>query len=74
MVAAFSSACPLPRIRREKNTRLAARKIAQTPAAFSLPQDSEVELMFGAARFGELALSVSRSLGFHIAPRRGHRP
>jgi hypothetical protein len=42
--------------------------------AFSLPQDSQVELMFGAARFGEPALSVSRSLGFYIVPRRGDSP
>jgi hypothetical protein len=52
-----------------KKPRLAARKIAQIPVAFSLPQDSQVELMFGAARFGEPALSASRGLGFHIAPR-----
>jgi hypothetical protein len=57
-----------------KKPRLAARKIARTLAAFSLPQDSQVELMFGAVRFGEPALSASRSLGFHIAPRGGiHR-
>jgi hypothetical protein len=42
--------------------------------AFSLPQDLRVELMFGAARFGEPALSVSRGLGFHIAPRRRRSP
>jgi hypothetical protein len=30
--------------------------------------------MFGAARFGEPALSVSRSLGFHIALRRRRSP
>jgi hypothetical protein len=29
--------------------------------AFSLPQDLSVQLMFGAARFGEPVLSVSRS-------------
>jgi hypothetical protein len=57
-----------------KSTGSAARKIARTLAAFSLPQDSQVELMFGAARFGEPALSVSPSLGFHSAPRRGHSP
>jgi hypothetical protein len=38
--------------------------------AFSLSQDSQVELMFGAARFGEPPLRASRGLGFHIAPRR----
>jgi hypothetical protein len=32
--------------------------------AFSLPQDSSVQLMFGVARFGEPALSASRGLGF----------
>jgi hypothetical protein len=42
--------------------------------AFSLPQDSQVELMFGAADFGEPALSASRSLGFHIVPRRRRSP
>jgi hypothetical protein len=42
--------------------------------AFSLPQDSPVQLMFGAARFGEPALSASRGLGFHIALRRRHSP
>jgi hypothetical protein len=42
--------------------------------AFSLPQDSRVELMFGAARFGEPVLSVSRSLGFYIVPRRDDSP
>jgi hypothetical protein len=30
--------------------------------------------MFGAVRFGEPALSGSRSVGFHIAPRRCHSP
>jgi hypothetical protein len=30
--------------------------------------------MFGAAGFGEPALSASRSLGFHITPRGGHSP
>jgi hypothetical protein len=42
--------------------------------AFSLPQDSRVEFMFGAARFREPALSVSRSLGFHLVPRRRRSP
>jgi hypothetical protein len=32
--------------------------------AFSLPQDSPVQLMFGAARFGEPSLTASRSLDF----------
>jgi hypothetical protein len=32
--------------------------------AIGLPQDSQVELMFGMARFGEPALSASRSLDF----------
>jgi hypothetical protein len=57
-----------------KNTRSAARKNAQTLVASSLPQDSLVQLMFGAAGFGESASSASRSLGFHIAPRRGRSP
>jgi hypothetical protein len=47
-----------------KKPRLAARKIARTLAAFSLPQDSQVELMFGAACFCEPTLSASRSLDF----------
>jgi hypothetical protein len=38
--------------------------------AFSLPQDPQVELMFDAVRFGEPALSASRRLRFHVAPRR----
>jgi hypothetical protein len=42
--------------------------------AFSLPQDLSVQLMFGAARFGEPVLSVSHSLGFYIVPRRGDSP
>jgi hypothetical protein len=53
-----------------KKPRLAARKIAQIPVAFSLPQDLSMQLMFGAARFGEPALGASRGLEFHIAPRR----
>jgi hypothetical protein len=42
--------------------------------AFSLPQDAHIELMFGAARFGEPALSASCGLRFHIAPRRRRSP
>jgi hypothetical protein len=42
--------------------------------AFSLPQDLSVQLMFGAARFGEPVLSVSHSLGFYIVPRSGDSP
>jgi hypothetical protein len=57
-----------------KNTRFAARKIARTGAAFSLPQDLVAQLMFGAAGFGEPPLSGSRGLGFHIAPRRPRSP
>jgi hypothetical protein len=49
---------------------LCRKEIARTLAAFSLPQDLHIELMFGAARFGEAGLSASRSLGFHIAPDR----
>jgi hypothetical protein len=41
--------------------------------AFSSPQDSPVQLMFGAARFGEPALGASRGLRFHIGPRRRRR-
>jgi hypothetical protein len=37
--------------------------------AFSLPQDSSVQLMFGAADFSDRSLSASRSLGFRITPR-----
>ena len=57
-----------------KKPRLAARKIARILIAFSLPQNSHIELMFGAARFGESNSSASHSLGFHIAPRRGGAP
>jgi hypothetical protein len=49
-----------------KNLALPQEKLR----AFSLPQEPEVELMFGAAGFGEPALNASRGLGFHIAPRR----
>src|ERR1700712_2067055 len=42
--------------------------------AFSLPQDLSVQLMFGAARFGEPALSISHSFGFYIGPRRSDSP
>jgi hypothetical protein len=42
--------------------------------AFSLPHDSQVQLMFGAARFGEPVLSVSHSLGFYIVPRSDDSP
>jgi hypothetical protein len=56
----------------------AAKKILPLPqeklVASSLPQDSSAQLMFGAAGFGEPALSASRGLGFHIAPRGGHSP
>jgi hypothetical protein len=54
-----------------KKPRLAARKIARILVAFSSPQDFHIALMFGAARFGEPALSGSRRVGFHFAPRRG---
>jgi hypothetical protein len=53
-----------------KNRALPQEKLC----AFSLPQDSHIELMFGAARFGEPASSASRSLGFQIAPRRRRSP
>jgi hypothetical protein len=53
-----------------KKPRAAARKIARIPVAFSSPQDFHIELMFGAARFVEPALSCSGSVGFCIAPRR----
>jgi hypothetical protein len=53
-----------------KNLALPQEKLR----AFSLPQDSPVQLMFDAARFGEPVLSVSRNLGFHITPRRRRSP
>jgi hypothetical protein len=53
-----------------KNPALPQEKLL----ASSLPQDSSVQLMFGAARFDEPALSTSRALGFHIAPRRRGSP
>jgi hypothetical protein len=51
-----------------KKPRLAARKIARIPVAFGSPQDFHIALMFGAARFGEPALSGSGRVGFRIAP------
>jgi hypothetical protein len=42
--------------------------------AFSSPQDSSAQLMFGTPRFGEPALSAARGLRFHIAPRRRRSP
>jgi hypothetical protein len=42
--------------------------------AFSLPQDLSVQLMFGAARFCEPALSASLGLRFHSAPRQRRSP
>jgi hypothetical protein len=59
-----------PRIRREKTSPCRNENYA----AFSLPHDSLMQLMFGAFGFGERAASSSRSLGFHIAVRRGHSP
>jgi hypothetical protein len=40
-----------------KKPRLVARKIARIPVAFGSPQDFHIALMFGAALFGEPALS-----------------
>jgi hypothetical protein len=37
--------------------------------AFSLPQDSSLQLMFGAACYGEQALSASRGFEFCARPR-----
>jgi hypothetical protein len=53
-----------------KKPRAAARKIARIPVAFSSPQELLIALMFGAARFGEPALSGSGRVRFRIAPRR----
>jgi hypothetical protein len=47
-----------------KNLALPQEKLR----AFSLPHGSQVLLMFGAARFDEPVLSVSRSLEFYIVP------
>jgi hypothetical protein len=66
--ARFSRNCAPPCIRREKTSPCRNENYA----AFSLPQDSLVQLMFGAARFREPASSASRSLGFCAAPRGGH--
>jgi hypothetical protein len=57
-----------------KKYLLCRKKNCAESVAFSLPQDSHKQLMFGAARFGEPVLSASRGLGFHIAPRGGHSP
>jgi hypothetical protein len=61
----FSRNRPPPRIRREKTSPCRNENYA----AFSLPHDLPVQLMSGAARFGEPATSVSRDLRFHIALR-----
>jgi hypothetical protein len=53
-----------------KKPRLAARKIERIAVAFGSPQDFHIALMFGAARFSELALSGSRRVAFHVARRR----
>jgi hypothetical protein len=47
-----------------KKPRVAARKIARIPVALGSPQELLIALMFGAARFGELALSGSRRVDF----------
>jgi hypothetical protein len=65
----FSGSRSPSRIRREK-TSSCRKKIARIPVAFGSPQDFRIALMFGAARFGEPALSGSGSVGFRIAPRR----
>jgi hypothetical protein len=63
--ARFSRYCSPPRIRREKTSPCRKEKLR----AFSLPQDARVQLMFGAARFGEPALSAARGLRFDTALR-----
>jgi hypothetical protein len=57
-----------------KKYLLCRKKNCAKFVAFSLPQDSHIELMFGVARFGEPALSASRFSGFYIVPRGGHSP
>lgn len=57
-----------------KKPCLAARKNCAHSVASSLPQDSQVESVFAAARFDEPALSASRSFRFHIARRRNGSP
>jgi hypothetical protein len=59
-----------PRVQREKHAALPQEKLHQHFAS-SLPQDSSVQLMFGAARFDDLALSASRSFGFRARLRGG---
>jgi hypothetical protein len=68
MAALFSAGLLAAMHSPRKNLALPQEKLR----AFSLPQDSQVELMFGAARFGEPVLSASRGLGFRIALRRRH--
>jgi hypothetical protein len=55
-----------------KKPGVAARKIARIPLAASLPQDSHMRSMFGAAGLGGLGLSASLSFEFRDR-RRGDR-
>jgi hypothetical protein len=55
-----------------KKYLLCRKKNCGESVAFSLPQDSHIELMFSVARFREPALSASRCFGFHIVSRGGH--
>jgi hypothetical protein len=57
-----------------KKYLLCRKKNCAESAASSLPQDSHIELMFGAAGFGEPALSASRFWRFHIVSRGSHSP
>jgi hypothetical protein len=64
--------CSRCHIAAAKKPVVAARKIAPTPFASGLPQDSRMQLMFGAADFSKPALSASRSFEFR-ARLRGDR-
>jgi hypothetical protein len=62
MASAFFAALLAATHSPRKNLALPQGKLR----AFSLPHDLSVQLMFGAARFGEPVLSASRNLGFYI--------
>jgi hypothetical protein len=61
-----------PRFRREKASCCRIKNRGNS-VAFSLPQDSQVELMFGAADFAERGASVSTASGCRMNRRRRSR-
>jgi hypothetical protein len=69
VAAAVFGASARRHIAAAKKPVLAPRKFSRTSFATSLPQDSQAQLMFGAADLGDPALSASRCFGFGILPR-----